>query len=294
MFSRKNGDSMSIPVFCIATAHSLKPEMPGWRSRPRISMAWPQACAHLAVAIILTLGKPSYGQQQVTQEQVVRDPQAVSLLQHAWSQMDGSIWSAGQSVQLSGTLDTYQGRKQGGSFSLSVTPSGDTNATMTDARGNTTGYSRKGGLLSTSLPGKPSQSQPPHTALTLPPYFPIEIIHKALSDSTWSVTSLGTSNVGSAACTEVEIKHVYPLSRDRHQVMSKFTERHLFIDTQTGLVDRIEYTAYDTANTRITASRTLDYADYREVGQYYLPSSITDTLHGQTLLHMNVTAAAQQ
>ena len=282
---------MATLAFCISKSHSLKLEAPARRFCSRILAAQLRIGALLTLAVVVFTGKPSYTQQKITQEQVVRDPQALTLLQQAWNLMGGSAWSSAGSVQLSGTLDHYHGKQRNGDFSLTVDRSGNTNTTMRDEQGNMTNYSLNGHSLTASLPGKSQQTQPLQSTLSVPSYFPLELIHRALNDSSWAIVSLGTSTVNSTTCTEIEIKHVYPISNDRNQIQSKFTIRHVYIDTQTGLIDRIANTAYAATNVRITEPRTLDYANYQQLGPYFLPSSVTDKIDGQTILHMNVTAA---
>jgi RHS repeat-associated protein len=58
----------------------------------------------LILAFVLLFCRFVRGQQQVIQEQVVRDPEAGSLLRNAWSLMGGDVWGSTGAVQLSGTL----------------------------------------------------------------------------------------------------------------------------------------------------------------------------------------------
>lgn len=232
------------------------------------------------------------GQQSATQEQVVRDPGAVALLQRSWTQMGGPAWETAGSVQLSGILDIYRGKPQNGKFTFSTNSSGEASATMTDDTGTTSSYSLNGSSLTVSISGKPAQSLPFHKVLNMPSYFPLAVAGKALADPTWSIIPHGTATINSATCTEVEIKRIYPLSIDKTQILSKLTERYLCIDAQSNLIDRVRYTSYSNTNIRISRQRTLDYTDYRQFGIYLLPSSITDSVDGQVIQHVTITSAS--
>lgn len=219
--------------------------------------------------------------QTPKQEQVIRDPSALAVLQRTWALMGGSTWATSPSLHISGTTDLDLGKSQSGTFLFEADSTGTTTTAFTDSGGNEMRYTVNATSAKVSRTGHSDATLAPHKVLNLPPYFPLSLVGQVLGAAQWSVVNQGSADVESIPCTVIEVRRVYPLSADPTQIMSRFTDRRLFIDSTAGLIRRIDYTTYSDNNIRISMPRTITFDNYRQFGPYQLAGTITDSVNGQ-------------
>ena len=211
-----------------------------------------------------------------SQTVVVRDTQAVSALQAAWSAMGGSV--PNDSIA-HGTISITAGtRTESGSFSLltrgTTQSSEQIAATFTN---ETLVYSNGGSVLTVdqttqSLSMEASQSS--QSAV-----FAMPLLAQLLSTPGIVMQFIGMEAVNGASCEHVRTWNSFN-SSPKLQFLSDFTTKDFWIDTASGVVKRLSYQIRDAGGDAPITTMDIYYHDYRSMGGVLYPFFIQKSWNG--------------
>lgn len=240
---------------------------------------------HFLLISLLFAAVSTFAQQSgTTSTPVTKDPQAVAILNQSLSAVGGlTAINSIQDYTGTGSI-TYYWAAEEIQFPATVRGSGSTgfrlDATLpTGVR--TWACSGFAGVLITP-DGKrtvPSfYNQMISGSMTLP-YLRIAAV---LSDTSTSITYLGTTSVGGQELIQVHFSPAFGTTSPGHGKLPGLGEFDVFFDPTSFLILKLTETAHADTNYSQTYSHEIDFSNYQKNGNLSLPLTITEKVAGQT------------
>lgn len=236
-----------------------------------------------AVSLILLFSVPTLPQQTSLTTQ--RDPQALAILEHAWSVMGGPQWavvtSTRETVQLTAPDNGVPRTK-----TITIITRG-----QNDLRMETQGVAAAVVMTSSSVQTEVIGREPiryPRLSLGNAgiTHIPGLSVVARWSDPKTIVKYWGVEKAGVSPVYRVSIQ--LPLNPDVG-LGDYDLPCHIFIDAQTLLVARLDYPVRAPGNLRIAQTKTATYSDYRPVLGLLLPFQVTYSMGQHVLSTYSIT-----
>ncbi len=241
----------------------------------------------LAVVVVLLFSIAS-AQTSTSQNAVVRDPQAVSILQQAISAMatavpadsveTGSVGLVAGSTTSAGTIQiSTRGVNQ---TSVQVqSPSANWSVVYSQAQASRT----EGGtstVLSLEL-----------TSTSQCPFFPLPYLIGVLHNTDNTLQYLGAESLGTAPVQHLRIWNTFQ-SSPALQFLSDFTVTDVWLDTASGLLLRIFFFQRDSGGATPKIPVTIDYSNFQNSSGVLYPTQIQQSVNGTLYMSILITSAS--
>ncbi len=130
-----------------------------------------------------------------------------------------------------------------------------------------------------------------HNALALGsltfPYLPLVA---ASLNSTTTVSTVGTVPVNGANAVQIRVQRHYASSYDPNGLIAQLTTRDFFIDPTTSLIVKTEQMTHPQETFTVSLPEDISFSNYRAVNGVMVPFTITDTVNGQQIWTIQLSA----
>jgi hypothetical protein len=220
---------------------------------------------------------------------VLRDPQAISVMQSALNAMGSSVpgdSSATGTVTITAGSETDSG-------TITILTHGSTQSVEQVATGNGTQKTVfSDGLAndSSDMAAKTSYSLE-LAASSQSTVFPLPLLSAIRSSPDSALQYVGLENIGDVACHHIQVWNTYA-SRPDLQFLSPFSYREIWIDAKTGLPLKLAYAIREGSGaTASTAAETV-YSSYQNVGGVLYPFQVSRSLNGTPWMTISITSVS--
>jgi hypothetical protein len=130
-----------------------------------------------------------------------------------------------------------------------------------------------------------------HNAISLGsltfPYLPLVA---ASLNSTTTVSTVGTAQVNGANVLQIRVQRHYASSYDPNGLIAQLTTRDFFIDPTTSLIVKTEQMTHPQETLTVSLPEDVFFSNYRAVNGVMVPFTITDTVNGQPIWSIQLSA----
>ncbi|MGH9359770.1 MAG: hypothetical protein ACRD1O_11450 [Terriglobia bacterium] len=125
---------------------------------------------------------------------------------------------------------------------------------------------------------------PSHNALNLGALtFPYLSMAAAAANSTTTVSTIGTAQVGSVQALQIRVQPHYTSSFDPNGTIAQLTTKDFFIDPTSFLILKTEIMTHPLQTFTVSLPEDISFSNYQRVGGVIAPFTITETINGQEI-----------
>jgi hypothetical protein len=231
------------------------------------------ATVHIAAAQQTPTATPQVAQ---------RDPQALRVLEAAFTAM-GTLPADSAA---SGTVTTVAGSLiENGSITILTRGTDQTSEQIQTSNAFTYIYSR--GRASTIDNGSPGKLPMDVSVSAACPYFPLPLIAGALANPDESFAYIGLETLNGTGVQHVQFWNTFA-SIPELQHLSHLSLRDVWIDTTTGLPQKISFTRPSESDSNVRIHVDVHLSEYRNVSGVIYPFRVEVSLNGTPWLTINL------
>ena len=118
--------------------------------------------------------------------------------------------------------------------------------------------------------------------------FPYTRVLAALNDPTTSVSYVGLAQLADGAAQQVRLQRRFPESQDPRGILSELTITDLFVNIQSGLIEKISDMTHPLDNLTRAIAHDLEFGSYQTVAGIEVPMAITEKILGQVIWSLEI------
>jgi outer membrane lipoprotein-sorting protein len=222
-----------------------------------------------------------------SQQLVVRDPQALAVVQQAHAAMGGSAALAFADTVIQATV-TYPANPNASSTIVTVKTKGADRMRWESPSGDAV-VARNGRSVRFSS-GRWQQTHNPNARNQRYTHLPILLLANELVRGNASLTYAGTDTVDGRAAHRLRLARVSSLGTEQDEKYTNDSEIDVLVDAQTFLVLKISFQYLSSTDWRVSAPMEVYYSDYRVVGGIALPFRQRTVFSGNPIIELQITS----